>query len=170
MTKKEKQPTAETTPAPDSPDLQADYQAAREHLKKLLTEQDDLRAQLSRAGEADFDADQFVAARERLDRLPVFILGAELRAQRARVALLEQRLAAEQETERHEIAAVNKIYEQLQTLESIYHAAVAQRDGARTQVTMTRGDLSSARREIERLLRLSAQPHAPLVRSYPHAA
>ncbi len=152
-----------------APDLAGEYAAARAASQELIDERARLSERLAQASGADFDADQFVAARERLDRLPVFILGAELRAQRLRVALLEEKLISEQETEQYQLAVTNEFYKRLQAAQAAYNEAVRDRDGARTQVMMLRGDLSAAKRELERVIRENSKPHAPVVRSLPHA-
>ncbi len=162
--------TEQITPAPDSPDLAGEYVEAREKLKMLLVEQDDLRSAISRAGESDFDADQFVAARERLDRLPVLVLDAQIRAQRKRIAVLEQRESKKRELQRREIEAATEVYERLQVLEAEYGEAINRRDNARVDLDGTRMDLAAARRELQDLVGEFARPHSPVVRSRWHAA
>ncbi len=150
--------------------LERELDTAQAQLQKLLDERDTLSAQLEHASGAEIiNVDALVKLQKRADEIPFHIYGATVRAQRAHIAVLEERLISEQAAERHELAAVNEVYEQLQALEAIYNAAVTKRDGARTQVMFSRGDLSAAQRELERVIRENTKPHAPLVRSLPHA-
>jgi len=144
--------------------------AAQAQLQKLVDERGTLSAQLEQASGAEVvNVKALVELQRRADEIPYHIFAATVRAARARIANLEHRLISEQAAERHEIAAVNEVYEQLQALEAIYNAAVTKRDGARTQVTMSRGDLSAAKRELERVIRENTRQHAPVVRSLPHS-
>jgi len=79
-------------------------------------------------------------------------------------------LISEEEAARHEIGVVNEIWEEVKALEAIYTAAVVKRENVRTQVAFTRGDLGAAKRELERVIHENSKPHAPIVRSRPHAA
>jgi chromosome segregation ATPase len=144
--------------------------AAQALLQKLLDERSTLSAQLAQASGAEvINVDALVKLQRRADEIPFHIYAATVRAARARIAALEERLVAEQEVEQHEIAVANEINKRLQAVQSAYDEAVRDRDMARTQVMMTRGDLSSAKRELEREIRENTRPHAPLVRSLPHA-
>ncbi len=150
--------------------LEREFDTAQAQLQKLLDERDTLSAQLEHASTAEvINVEALVKLQRRADEIPFHIYAATVRAQRAHIAVLEERLISEQAAERHELAAVNEVYEQLQALEAIYNAAVTKRDGARTQVMFSRGDLSAARRELERVIRENTRPHAPVVRSLPHA-
>jgi chromosome segregation ATPase len=150
--------------------LERELDTAQAHLQKLMDERSTLSAQLAQASGAEIiNVEALVKLQRRADEIPFHIYAATVRAQRAHIAALEERLISEQAAERHELAAVNEIYEQLQALEAIYNAAVTKRDGARTQVMFSRGDLSSARRELERVIRENTRQLAPLVRSLPHA-
>ena len=145
--------------------------ATQAQLQQLLDERSTLSAQLAQASGAEVvNVKALVELQRRADEIPKHIFAATVRALRARITILEHRLASEQETAQHEIVAVNEVYAQVKTLEAIYMAAVIQRDNARTQVTFTRGDLSAAKRELERVIRENTKPHTPLVRSRPHAA
>jgi len=144
--------------------------AAQALLQKLLDERGTLSAQLEQASVAEVvNVDALVKLQRRADEIPFHIYGATVRAQRARIALLEQKLISEQELEKHELAVTNEIYKRLQAAQVAYDEAVRDRDIARTQVMMSRGDLSTAKRELERVIRENSKPHAPLVRSLPHA-
>ncbi len=167
MMKKEKQP-AEEMAQPAA--LAGEYESAQAQLQELTNERTSLSERLAQASSAEvINVDALVKLQRRADEIPFHIYAATVRAQRAHIAALEERLISEQAAERHELAAVNEVYEQLQALEAIYNAAVTKRDGARTQVMFSRGDLSSARRELERVIRENTRQHAPLVRSLPHS-
>jgi chromosome segregation ATPase len=143
---------------------------AQAQLQKLLDERDTLSAQLEQASGAEIiNVDALVKLQRRADEIPMHIYGATVRAHRAHIAALEEKLVSEQELEQHELAVTNEINKRLQAAQAAYVEAVRDRDNARTQVMMTRGDLSSAKRELERVIRENTKPHAPLVRSLPHA-
>jgi uncharacterized protein YhaN len=145
--------------------------AAQAQLQQLLDERSTLSAQLALAsGEKNFDADAFVASQERADRLPIFIIAAEVRVGRARVAVLEERVAGQLEPVQREIAACNETYARLQEAQRANTEALIRRDNLRAQLAASQMDLSTAKRELERLLRQATRPHAPVVRSLPHAA
>ena len=145
--------------------------AAQAELQKLLDERQSLSAQLAQASGAEVvNVKALIELQKRADEIPYHVFAATVRAQRARITILERRLAAEQEAAQHEIAAVNEVHEQVKALQATYDQAVTKRDGARTQVTFTRGDLSAAQRELEREIWENSKPHAPVVRSRPHAA
>ncbi len=144
--------------------------AAQAALQKLLDERVTLSAQLEHASGAEIiNVKALVELQRRADEIPLHVYAATVRAARARIIVLEEKLVSEQELEQHELAVTNEVYERLQALEALYNAAVTKRDNARTQVMFTRGDLSAARRELERVIRENTKPHAPLVRSLPHA-
>lgn len=150
--------------------LERELDTAQAALQKLLDERGTLSAQLEHASGAEVvNVEALVKLQRRADEIPMHVYAATVRAARARIIVLEERLISEQEAERREIAAVNEIYEQVKSLEAIYTSAVTARDNSRAQVMMTRGDLSSARRELEREIRENTRPHAPVVRSLPHA-
>jgi hypothetical protein len=145
--------------------------AAQAQLQKLLDERSTLSAQLAQASGAEVvNVKALVELQRRADEIPYHVYGATVRALRARITILERRLFSEQEAAQQEIAVVNEVHEQVKALEAIYTAAVIKRDGVRTQVTITRSDLSAAKRELEREIRENTKPHAPLVRSRIHAA
>jgi bacillopeptidase F (M6 metalloprotease family) len=145
--------------------------AAQAELQKLLDERSTLSAQLAQASDAEVvNVKALIELQKRADEIPKHIFAATVRAQRARITILEHRLVAEQETVQLEIAAANEVGERLLELKAIYTAAVTKRDNARTQVAFTRGDLSVAQRELEREIRANSKPLAPIVRSLPHAA
>lgn len=167
MTKKQQ----ETTESVQAPDLAGEYESAQAQLQQLLDERQSLSAQLALASGAEVvNVKALVELQRRADEIPLHIYGATVRAQRARITILEHRLVSEEEAAQHEIAVVNEVLEQVQALAAIYTAALIKRDGARTQVTITRSDLSAAKRELEREIRENTKPHAPLVRSRIHAA
>jgi hypothetical protein len=143
---------------------------AQAALQKLLDERGTLSAQLEHASGAEvINVDALVKLQRRADEIPMHVYAATVRAARARIIVLEERLISEQEVEQHEIVAANEINKRLQAAQAAYVEAVRDRDNARTQVMMTRGDLSSARRELERVVSENTRPHAPVVRSLPHA-
>jgi tRNA A37 N6-isopentenylltransferase MiaA len=143
---------------------------AQAHLQKLMDERSTLSAQLAQASDAEvINVDALVKLQRRADEIPMHVYAATVRAARARIIVLEERLISEQEVEQHEIVAANEFYVHLQAAQAAYDEAVRDRDNARTQVMMTRGDLSSARRELERVVSENTRPHAPVVRSLPHA-
>jgi ribosomal protein L20A (L18A) len=145
--------------------------AAQAELQKLLDERGTLSAQLALASGAEVvNVRALVELQRRSDEIPYHVFAATVRAQRARITILERRLVSEEEAARHEIAAVNEVWEEVKALEAIYTAALIKRDNARTQVTFTRSDLSVAKRELEREIRENTKPHAPVVRSRIHAA
>ena len=167
MTKKQQ----ETTESVQAPDLAGEYESAKAQLQMLHDERGTLRAQLALASGAEVvNVKALVELQRRADEIPLHIYAATVRAQRARITILERRLVAEQETVQLEIAAANEVGERLLELKAIYTAAVTKRDNARTQVTFTRSDLSVAQRELEREIRENTKPHAPIVRSRIHAA
>jgi hypothetical protein len=167
MTKKQQ----ETTESVQAPDLAGEYESAKAQLQQLLDERQSLSAQLAlAAGEKNFNADAFVASQERADRLPIFIIAAEVRVGRARIAVLEHKLISEEEAAQREIAVATEIYERLKALEAIYTAAITLRDNVRSAAAATRSDLSAARRAFEDKIRQNSRPHAPIVRSRIHAA
>jgi membrane peptidoglycan carboxypeptidase len=144
--------------------------AAQALLQKLMDERDTLSAQLAQASGAEIvNVDALVKLQKRADEIPLHIYAATVRAARARIAALEERLVTEQEVEQHELAVTNEINKRLQAAQAAYVEAIRDRDNARAQVMMTRGDLSSARRELERVVSENTRQHAPLVRSLPHA-
>jgi chromosome segregation ATPase len=144
--------------------------AAQALLQKLMDERDTLSAQLEQASGAEVvNVEALVKLQRRADEIPFHIYAATVRAQRARIAVLEHRLVAEQEVEQHEITVTNEFLGRLQAAQAAYDEAIIERDGARTRVTFIRGDLSAARRELERVIRENTRPHAPVVRSLPHA-
>jgi chromosome segregation ATPase len=150
--------------------LERELDTAQAQLQKLLDERDTLSAQLEHASGAEIiNVDALVKLQKRADEIPFHIYAATVRAARAHIAVLEEKLVSEQEVEQHEIVAANEFYVHLQAAQAAYDEAVRDRDNARTQVLMTRGDLSSARRELERVVSENTRPHAPLVRSLPHA-
>ncbi len=145
--------------------------AAQAELQKLLDERSTLSAQLAQASGAEVvNVKALVELQRRADEIPLHIYGATVRALRAHITILEYKLISEEEVARHEIAAVNEVFEQVKALQAIYDQAVTKRDNARTQVTFTRSDLSAAKRELEREIRENTKPHAPVVRSRIHAA
>jgi hypothetical protein len=150
--------------------LAGEYESAKAQLQMLHDERGTLRAQLALASGAEVvNVKALVELQRRADEIPLHIYAATVRAQRARITILEHRLASEEEAARHEIVAVNEVYAQVKALEAIYTAAVIKRGNVRTQVAFTRGDLSAAKRELEREIRENTKPHAPLVRSRIHA-
>jgi chaperonin cofactor prefoldin len=145
--------------------------AAQAELQKLLDERSTLSAQLAQASGAEVvNVKALVELQRRADEIPLHIYGATVRALRAHITILEYKLISEEEVARHEIAAVNEVFEQVKALQAIYDQAVTKRDNKRTQVTFTRSDLSAAKRELEREIRENTKPHAPVVRSRIHAA
>ncbi len=147
-----------------------EFDTAQAHLQKLMDERSTLSAQLAQASGAEIiNVDALVKLQRRADEIPMHVYAATVRAARAHIAVLEEKLVSEQEVEQHEIVAANEFYVHLQAAQAAYDEAVRDRDNARTQVLMTRGDLSSARRELERVVSENTRPHAPLVRSLPHA-
>ena len=150
--------------------LERELDTAQAQLQKLLDERDTLSAQLEHASGAEvINVDALVKLQKRADEIPFHIYAATVRAQRAHIAALEEKLVSEQELEQHELAVTNEINKRLQAAQAAYVEAVRDRDNARTQVMMTRGDLSSAKRELERVVSENTRPHVPLVRSLPHA-
>jgi len=150
--------------------LERELDTAQAQLQKLLDERDTLSARLEHASGAEvINVDALVKLQRRADEIPYHIYGATVRAARAHIAVLEEKLVSEQEVEQHEIVAANEFYVHLQAAQAAYDEAVRDRDNARTQVLMTRGDLSSARRELERVVSENTRPHAPVVRSLPHS-
>ena len=150
--------------------LERELDTAQAHLQKLMDERSTLSAQLAQASDAEvINVDALVKLQKRADEIPLHVYAATVRAARARIIVLEERLISEQEVKQHEIVAANEFYVHLQAAQAAYDEAVRDRDNARTQVMMTRGDLSSARRELERVVSENTRPHAPVVRSLPHA-
>jgi Tfp pilus assembly protein PilN len=151
--------------------LERELDAAQAELQKLLDERQSLSAQLAQASDAEVvNVKALIELQRRADEIPKHIYAATVRALRARITILERRLVSEQETAQLEIAAASEVYERLKALEATYTQAVILRDNVRTQVTITRSDLSVAKRELEREIFENTKPHAPLVRSRIHAA
>jgi len=145
--------------------------AAQAQLQKLVDERSTLNAQLAQASGAEVvSVETLVKLQRRADEIPLYIYGATVRAARARIAVLEHRLISEQEVEQHQLTVTNEFYKRLQAAQAAYDETVRDRDGARTQAALTRGDLSAAKRELERVIRENTKPHAPIVRSRIHAA
>jgi multidrug resistance efflux pump len=150
--------------------LERELDTAQAQLQKLLDERDTLSAQLEQASGAEIiNVKALVELQRRADEIPLHVYAATVRAARARIIVLEEKLVAEQEVEQYELAVTNEFHMRLQAAQAAYDEAVIERDGARTQVMFTRGDLSSARRELERVVSENTRPHAPVVRSLPHA-
>lgn len=151
-------------------DLAGEYESAQAQLQELMDERGTLSAQLEQASGAEIiNVKALVELQRRADEIPLHVYAATVRAQRAHIAVLEQKLISEQELEQHELAVANEFYMRLQAAQAAYDEAVRDRDMARTQVMFTRGDLSSAKRELERVIRENTKPHAPIVRSMPHS-
>jgi len=151
--------------------LERELDAAQAQLQMLHDERSTLSAQLAQASGAEVvNVTALVELQRRADEIPKHIYAATVRALRARITILERRLVSEQETAQLEIAAASEVYERLKALEATYTQAVILRDNVRTQVTITRSDLSVAKRELEREIWENSKPHAPVVRSRPHAA
>jgi len=148
-----------------------EFAEAQAQLQSLVDERDTLSAQLAQASAAEnVDGETLVRLQQRSDEIGVHVYAASVRAQRARISVLESRLAAEQEAERYELAAASVFYGRLQAAQAAYDVSVIDCDAARTQVALTTGDVNSARRELDRVIRENSQPRGAVVRSRLHAA
>jgi hypothetical protein len=153
-----------------APDLGAEYAEARSRLEELLGERSTLSAQLALASGAEVvNVKALVELQRRADELPKYLYAASVRAQRARITILEHKLISEEAAAQHEIAVASEAYGRLQEAQRAYTAAITLRDNVRSAAAATRSDLSAARRALEDKIRQNSRPHAPIVRSRIHA-
>ncbi len=168
MTKKNQETTGESSQATD---LAGEYAEARAQLQMLLDERQSLSARLAQASDAEVvNVEALIELQKRADEIPYHVYGATVRAKRARITILEHKLASEEAAAQREIAVVNEIHERLTALQKVHNSAVALLGNRRAQASGTRMDLSVAKRELEREIWENSKPHAPLVRSRIHAA
>ncbi len=151
--------------------LQREHASANVELQKLLDERTTMNARLAQASAAEvIDAKTIISLQTRADELPKFIYVAELKARRARIAVLELNAAESAAEAQTEIVAVHEHYERFQEAQRLYNEATWKRDNARAAASGDRTDLANERLELEKFIRSNAPSHAPLVRSIPHAA
>ncbi len=151
--------------------LRGEYDSANAELLKLLDESSTMNARLAQASAAELiDAKTIISLQTRADELPKFTYVADLKARRARIAILEQQHAESAANADAVTLAVHEHYERFQEAQRLYNEATWQRDSARAAASGDRADLGNARLELEKFIRSNAPSHAPLVRSIPHAA